>query len=221
MEKEKLMRMINELGYPLFEVSVNANEVLAGVVKSGDPRLWQGFPVILANMLKNDWFDYQATLSFLEEEKDRGIFKSLIVMSIALYDHIELDLTVSSNLNFLDLDDKNLKQDFLNSFSKGSSLPGLESSLSPDKVVETFKNYYSSYDEWNIRDYLVSVDEADLEFALSQIFSKKQKYLVKKRLLGELLTKTEREYYSRVVKKKLMALANTSLHQIANRLIKE
>jgi hypothetical protein len=36
-----------------------------------------------------------------------------------------------------------------------------------------------------------------------------------------LLTKTEREYYSRVVKKKLLALANTSLHELANKLIKE
>jgi hypothetical protein len=221
MEKEKLMRMINELGYPLFEVSINANEVLAGLVKSRDPRLWQGFPVVLANMLKNEWFDYQTTLSYLEDKEDQGNFHTLIVMSLALYSHIDLDPSISDYLNSLVQIDKNLVPEFLNSFSIGSAIPGLESYLSSEKVVETFKNYYTPYDEWNYRDYLVSIDEADLEYALSQIFSTRQKDILKKRLMGDKLTKTEREYYSRVVKKKLMALANTSLHQIANKLIKE
>ncbi len=221
MEKEKLLRMINELGYPLFEISINANEVLAGVVKSRDPRLWQGFPVVLANMLKNKWFDYQTTLSFLGNQEDQENFRALMIMSIALYNHMKLDISLSDNLQSLVHIDQALMMNLLNSFSTGSPIPGLENYLSSDKVIETFNNYYTSYEDWNYRDYLDSVDEADLEFALSQIFPKRQKDLVKKRLVGERLTKTEREYYSRVVKKKLRALANTSLHQIANKLIKE
>ncbi len=221
MEKEKLLRMINELGYPLFEISINANEVLAGVVKSRDPRLWQGFPVVLANMLKNKWFDYKTTLSFLENQEDQENFRALIMMSIALYNHMKLDFSLSDNLQSLVHIDQTLMMNLLNSFSTGSPIPGLEDYLSSDKVIDTFKNYYTSYEDWNYRDYLDSVDEADLDFALSQIFSRRQIELVKKRLVGERLTKTEREYYSRVVKKKLRALANTSLHQIANRLIKE
>ena len=38
---------------------------------------------------------------------------------------------------------------------------------------------------------------------LDLLFSEKQKELVFKKLRGQHLTKTEREYYSRVVKKKL------------------
>ena len=57
--------------------------------------------------------------------------------------------------------------------------------------------------------------EATFEYALSQIFSPKQKELFFKKLKGEKLSKTEREYYSRTVKKKVYALANTDLHRLA------
>ena len=58
-----------------------------------------------------------------------------------------------------------------------------------------------------------------LEYALSQVFSPKQKELFKKRLEGLPLTKTEKEYYSRTVKKKVVALANPELHRMAQRLM--
>jgi hypothetical protein len=40
-----------------------------------------------------------------------------------------------------------------------------------------------------------------------------------KKLKREKLSKTEKEYYSRVVKKKILALANSQLHNLARRLI--
>ncbi len=57
--------------------------------------------------------------------------------------------------------------------------------------------------------------EFDMEYSLSQMFSKKQKELFMKRLKGEKMTKTEREYYSRTVRKKVLALANPELHKLA------
>ena len=62
-------------------------------------------------------------------------------------------------------------------------------------------------------------EELSLEYALSQVFSPKQKELFKKKLKGEPLTKTEREYYSRAVKKKVSALANPDLHRLAQKLM--
>ena len=54
---------------------------------------------------------------------------------------------------------------------------------------------------------------------LGTLFSKRQKEIILKRLKGNPLTKTEREYYSRVVKKKLKALANRDLQKIASTLV--
>jgi hypothetical protein len=60
-----------------------------------------------------------------------------------------------------------------------------------------------------------------LHMHLSTLFSEKQKELVLKKLQGEPLTKTEQEYYSRVVKKKLEALTNSELRRIATTLTKK
>ena len=56
---------------------------------------------------------------------------------------------------------------------------------------------------------------------LSTLFSPKQKELVLKKLKVEPFTKTEQEYYSRVVKKKLEALTNSELRRIATKLVKK
>ena len=58
-----------------------------------------------------------------------------------------------------------------------------------------------------------------MEYALSQLFSPKQKELFKKKLEGTPLTKTEQEYYSRTVKKKVIALANPELHHLSRKLL--
>lgn len=62
---------------------------------------------------------------------------------------------------------------------------------------------------------------AGLQTHLNRLFSPKQKELIFKKLNRESFTKTEREYYSRVVKKKLEAIADADLNYIANRLTKK
>jgi len=57
--------------------------------------------------------------------------------------------------------------------------------------------------------------------ALSTLFPPTQKELVLKKLNGEPLTKTEQEHYSRIVKKKLEALANSEIRKIASSLTKK
>jgi hypothetical protein len=62
-------------------------------------------------------------------------------------------------------------------------------------------------------------DELSLEFALSEIFPPKQKDLFLRKLKGDKLTKTEREYFSRTVKKRATALANSQLHELAQKVL--
>jgi hypothetical protein len=56
---------------------------------------------------------------------------------------------------------------------------------------------------------------AHLSNLLDLLFSAKQKELVFKKFKGQHLTKTEREYYSRVVKKKLAAIADSEMQELA------
>ncbi len=66
-----------------------------------------------------------------------------------------------------------------------------------------------------------NTESAQLHLHLGTLFSPKQKELVFKRLNGESFTKTEKEYYSRVVKKKLLALTNSEVREIAVMLVKK
>jgi hypothetical protein len=58
-------------------------------------------------------------------------------------------------------------------------------------------------------------ESAQIHAYLERLFSPKQKDLVFKKLRQESFTKTEREYYSRVVRKKLEAIADHNIRDIA------
>ncbi len=56
---------------------------------------------------------------------------------------------------------------------------------------------------------------------LDRLFSPKQKELIFKKRDGIVFTKTEREYYSRIVRKKLEAIASEEVGQIAKNLMRQ
>ena len=88
--------------------------------------------------------------------------------------------------------------------------------LSVERLKQVFRNYYVNKTR-ELKNLGDKYEAMSLEFALSQMFSPKQKDLFLKKLKGELLTKTEREYFSRTVKKRVAALANSELHHLAQK----
>lgn len=222
MKKTALLKKLKELGYPLFETetSVDANETLAEVVKSKEDRLWEGFPLLLANSLKENLFDYKAAQMCLRGSPDKENLRALVMMSLALYKYLGLEFSYADNLYHFSYFNKKLFEKFLSCFEKKEDLTQTGRKLSSDRVVNTFKNYFRKVKP-DFKEYTKMRDEFDLEYALSQVFSKKQKELFMKKLKGEKMTKTEREYFSRSVKKKVLALANSDLHELAMKLAKE
>ena len=98
------------------------------------------------------------------------------------------------------------------------NLEDIDGIMSSERVVNSFKNYFKRA-EIDLKEVADLQDEFELEYAMSQIFSKRQKEIFLKKLKGENLTKTEREYYSRTIKKKVLALANPDLHKLASKLL--
>jgi hypothetical protein len=88
----------------------------------------------------------------------------------------------------------------------------------PVRLKQAFNNYFER-DVERTRHLKERHEELSLEYALSQLFSPKQKELFKKKLNGEMLTKTEKEYFSRTVRKKVTAIANPELHRLAQKLM--
>jgi hypothetical protein len=223
MNRETLLKRLKTLGYPLLEPVDNpvVNETLAALVESEDLRLLEGFPLVLANGLKRNLFDYDAAEKMLKKKEDKVQFHSLLLMSLALYEYLGLrlpNIDKLGNSRFREHLDYGVLGEYLEKFRKNESLED-NFGLSCVRVKNTFKRYFGQTD-FDFKEYTQMKDEFALEYALSQVFSKKQKALFMKKLKGERMSKTEREYYSRSVKKKVLALADEELHKLAGRLSK-
>jgi len=222
MKKTTLLKKVKELGYPLFETekSLDVNETIAEVIKSKDSRLWEGFPLLLANSLEKNLFDYRTVQTHLRKVFERNYLKNLIAMSLALYKYLKLKVPHGEDIYHSNYFNKKLFDKFITCFRDKQNLTVSDRELSSLRVVGAFKNYFKR-EEPNFKNYVEMKDEFDLEYALSQVFSKKQKELFLKKLKGEKMTKTEREYFSRSVRKKALALANPDLHNLATKLFKK
>lgn len=216
MKNSDFSKRLESLGYPLFDLreNVDANKTLAEVVTSGNLRLWEGFPLVLLNSFQRGLFNYRAAEKFLKAAADKTLFRKLVVMSTALYKYLRLDLSLRRRLKEAVSFDKKLFNELLKRFEDGADLPAGAGRLSSVRVVNLFKRYFHP-EQPNVKEYVEMKSEFDMEYSLSQMFSKKQKELFMKRLKGEKMTKTEREYYSRTVRKKVLALANPELHKLA------
>lgn len=91
--------------------------------------------------------------------------------------------------------------------------------VSITNMHKTLKKYASdSTDDQEVKNAAGDRRSRQLSIYLDRLFSPKQKDLIFKKLNQESLTKTEREYYSRIVRKKLKAIAMSEVRQIADTL---
>ena len=221
MKKRELLEKVESLGYPLLQTEdLNANETLAEVVMSKDLRLWEGFPLLLANSLTESLFNFEETEKHLKSSEDKAYFQNLVLMSLALYEYLGVEMSKANMLDSFKASNKKMFYEFVENFKSKKEMAENVRKVSPERMVNTFKSYFKN-NLSELKEYTKMKDEYDLEYSLSQVFSKKQKELVFKKLKGEKMNKTESEYYSRSVKKKLLALANTNLHQLAVSLLKK
>ena len=221
MKSENLLKELSELGFPLFEreEKLDADSVLARVAKGGDFRLWEGFPVVLANSAEKSLFNYENALRQLKQSSDKLKLNALLVMSLALYNVLELKFSWAKKL--LNSFTPRAKKDFDNfkeKLKRNEMLTVAGREMSAQRLKTTFRNYFRQ-NQSSLNELLSVKEELGVEYALSQVFSPKQKELFLKKLNSEKLTKTEKEYFSRCVKKKALALANPELHRLARKLL--
>jgi len=221
MGNRNLLKRVNALGYPLLEAeeSQNVDLTLADMARSGDLRLWEGFPVVLANSAEKGLFNYNKAGDYLKKPADKASLVSLITMSLGLYKFFNLELSWAAD--FYKSLAENKKKEFkvyLSNLKSDADLNVAGRKMSSQRLKTVFKNYFNKQPE-KLNEMLAVRDEMSLDYSLLQVFSPKQKELFLKKLKREKMTKTEREYFSRVVKKKVLALANLELNSLARRLL--
>ena len=227
MKKEELISALGALGYRLFTKGnerVNSGKVLDVLDElsgSEDSRLIEAYPVVLANCAhRGIKLDIRGLLSrHGQRSRSRSNIEKLILASCDLLAEEGLDQPegIEDILNTL----RPKYGDLL----KGEVVDlGTHRSVSTERLRRTLRRYaidlerHESAREKHRRRQLRSFQ---MELHLSTLFPPKQKELILKKLKGDPLSKTEKEYYSRVVKKKLQGLANKELRKIALTLTKE
>jgi len=222
MGKENLLKRLASLGFPLLEAEKDeeVNSVLADLVESHDLRLWGGFPVVLANSAEKGLFDYGKAEEHLKSHSDKLDLGLLVLLSLALYKTLGLKFAWADKLYAL-FDNEDMKQQYekyLAALKSNQDLAVQDGFMSSQRLKATFDNYFRQT-QAHLDDLLSVKEVMGVEYSLSQVFSPKQKELFLKKLRNEKLTKTEKEYFSRVVKKRVLALATPELHRLAQKLL--
>ncbi len=218
--KSELMNALGRFGYPLFqpEKTENPNVLLAALAQSDDARLMEGFPVVLGHCLagKDSRLDLRKAKKALSNPRHKRYFRRLVALSQFLFDLYTPDFARSGKLP----PDRNPDENLKNKFFRGQPVKIGNRLLNLERLKSTFLNYTVNTrlkKEASDEDKAKIKEEFQREFLLSLLLSPRQKDLVYKKLRGEAMTKTEREYFSRVVKKKLKALADPDLHVLAQK----
>ncbi len=221
MTDRKLLTSLSKLGFPMFEPNeeLDVNETLAEVVKSLDTRLWEGFPVLLANAAEGYQFTPEQVKQQLTRKEQKDQFHQLMLLSGSLFSLYHLSFPWWNKLKKgFSKKDKALVKTWRNHLVHNQTLKYNDTEFDPKRLKRVFELYFEKKAEKDRR-RKEKYEEHSLEHALSQVFSPKQKELFNKKLEGFPLTKTEQEYYSRTVKKKVVALANSELHSLSKKLL--
>lgn len=217
MKHEDLLKKAGDLGFRLSgsHSTADANRTLAEVAISREPNLWEAFPVMLATAAEKGEFNCGAALAYLQaHEKDN--FRALMLMAAALYRHLGLrfNWVQGAVAGFA----RGALNDLLPIFKENGEIKIGTERLQARNVRACFLTSFKK-DIADIKTAAAAREQLGLEYALSRVFPPRQKQLFLKKLRREPLTKTEREYFSRVIKKKAQALANSDLHRMAAKVL--
>lgn len=221
MNDRKFLKSLSQLGLSMFEPSeeLNVSDTLATVVKSQDTRLWEGFPVLIANATDRFQFVAEKVEALLRDREEKDLFHRLMLISGALFSHYHVSFSWWNKLQKkLTEKDRKLVNKWKRNLANNETLNCGDLELDPERLKGVFELYFEEKANKGRR-RKEKYEELSLEYALSQVFSPKQKELFMKKLEGLPLTKTEKEYFSRTVKKKVLALANSELHGLSKKIL--
>lgn len=224
--RQELLEQLAHYGYPVMPPMrpSDPEAVLELLVKQTEPRLMEGFPVVLFNALRE-----RATLKWELSKwnpedalgaKGSQRLAGLLAVSYLLFRLFGVEGNVQERvvhlLSKFKEGTKKLKE-YEQPFLASTSLTLDDQVLSSERWKNTFRRYYLSPHDSQELDKRTHA--LQLELLLSTIFTPRQKELLRKRAERAPMTPTERNYYYRTVNKRLKVLANEEVHQMARRLL--
>ena len=201
-----------------------ATVILDALASSDDPDLVIRFPVVLSICARNSIsLNSHALFSkYWESSPKKRNLEKLLLLADELFEleGIEAPQNLKKIVSPLKAKYGTLLSSRLLSLSSGLSISIRSVQNTLQDYAAKIKNFVPPAAEIGDPERKLDVahPSAELDIFLDRLFSPKQKDLVFKKLNSQSFTKTEREYYSRIVRKKLQAIADCHVNTIANRL---
>lgn len=218
-----LLENLAEYGYPLLMPKSHLpEEVMTSLLDQDDMRLLEGFPVVFFNALQEkDVLEWELNPRSFESFSPKALARLsyLLAFSLLLFTRYAVEEKhVSRAVRLLEKlpQGTELRRQALEEWEKSAPVKAAGMEFSYERLKNAFETYVVQSPKREAVEHKKQVYE--FELLLSQLFTPKQKVLLKKKQQGQPLTKTEREYFSRVVKKRLKALASDEVHQMAKQL---
>ena len=219
-ESESALKVLDSLLKDPGQKKISENQIviiLDALASSDDTEVVARFPAVLAICARRGLaLNSQALFSrYWETSPKRQNLEKLLLISEAIFDRQGLKAPIN-----LDKIAASLKAKY------GDLLPGGEFQLSSGMCIsiEELQNTLAVYTSGHSRSAVAQTQKSSLksdslDLYLDRLFSPKQKELVLKKRDAKSFTKTECEYYSRTVRKKLEAIANEPLVELARKLV--
>ncbi len=236
--KKELLDQLAQYGYALSVPGTAAaapEKVLEALLRQDDARLSEGFPVVLASALSGEnvlaWENktWRPGKAFSKKTEER--WAALMAVSLLLFRLFGLGKWPQDRaLKLLQRSAQGEKtlaaaEDWFSenaAAGTGTSSSGRSRikplTLDAERLKTSFRNY-AVHEAASGKELEEQKNALGFELLLSELFTARQKELLRKRLADKTMSKTEREYYYRVVKKRLKALADPRLHQMARSLV--
>ena len=219
---EEALTVLDSLLKDSGQKKLNENQLLIimdALASSDDAALVARFPVVLAICARKGLeLNSQALFSrYWETSPKRQNLEKLLLVSSELFKN--LGLKPPENLQKIAA---SLKLKYADILSAGEFQLSNGMCVSIGDLRHTLKYFNSDHVKPLASQRPVSrLQPVDLDRYLDRLFSPKQKELVFKKRDGKSFTKTEREYYSRTVRKKLEAIADDEVEELAKKLLYE
>ncbi|MGD9413066.1 MAG: hypothetical protein PVJ54_14465 [Desulfobacterales bacterium] len=205
-----------------------ATIILDALASSNDPALVVRFPVVLCICARNGVsLNSHALFSkYWESSPKKKNLEKLLLISGELFDleGIEAPPNLKKIVRSLKAKYGSLQSERLLSLSSGMtiSIKDIQNTLRDYtvKIKNAAQESAGGTSDGELKTEMLQ-RSPELNACLDRLFSPRQKDLVFKKLNSQSFTKTEREYYSRIVRKKLKAIANAQVGYIANRLTRK
>lgn len=225
LEKELLLRDLDRYGYHLAQpASANAAQVLQRMVASDDGRVLEGVPVVLTHvLLSKEELDLEAVELSLPSALQKRFRVLVAVTYLFLFLVPESDSQRKQLQQYLKKREPALVETVTEKLRNQHKVQvGAGVVLDEERLEKTYKNYVVEQfrtSQVSLSKQLEHQRSVMFQEAVIELFTDKQRELMFKVMNHQPLTKTEREYYSRVVKPRLKALRNPDLQTMAATLL--